>query len=665
MDSTNNCIYSLPFTNITHVILFCLTYLFLDVVSSDCSTYSQIMQFYTGSLKHHLSEWKNIGASQFVLDCISEGVKFSFKGIPPLFSFDNHSLTFSQARFVDKEILALTLSGAIKKVNCAPKCVSPIGCVPKKGNKWRLITDLRAINQYIEAPKFQYEGISYLKNIVKPDDQFITWDLNSGFHHVEIHPSLQTYLGIKWRNKYYVWTVLPFGLNVSPYFFSKITRAVITYLRSVGLRVASYVDDGCLAAQYCDMDTHKSLLLNTLDSLGFFVNKEKSSLIPEFQKEFLGFVLTSKGKSGYPEILIPKQKLRKLGHDLSRLLKKSRIEARTLAKIAGVCVSMTSAVLPGKLMLRSVYRLLKTKTSWSDVLYLNDSVKADLLWWKTSVKQWNGTVLIPSPVQAQIFTDASHIAWGGVLNNSYAQGFWPPHISHKSSNIRELLTVRLVLESFINQVSDKHVQVVSDNITTIAYLNHLGGPCVELNNIAAGIWELALEHNILLSAKHIQGKLNYIPDKLSRLNPIYEWQLNPGMFRLLDTLWGPHDIDRFATMANTQLPVYNSRFLDPYTTGVDGLAQQDWEHLNNFVNPPFRLLDQVLQVIIQQRAEATVIAPAWRGHMWFQKLKALSVVPPIPLPNKRQTFLNGTVAEPLRNLKWKIFAWRVNGKKNC
>lgn len=219
-------------------------------------------------------------------------------------------------------------------------------------------------------------------------------------------------------------------------------------------------------------------------------------------------------------------------------------------------------------------------------------------------------------MEAQIFTDASHIAWGGVLSHSYAQGFWPPDISHKSSNFRQLLTVRLVLESFISQVQGKHIQIVSDNITTVAYLNHLGGPCMELNYVASGIWEVALEHNILLSASHIQGRLNYMLDKLSRLNPIYEWQLNPGLFNLLDTLWGPHDIDRFATVANAQLPVYNNRFLDPFTTGVDALAQQDWAEMNNFVNPPFRLLDQVLQVI----------STGCRGHDYSSCLARSNVV---------------------------------------
>lgn len=321
------------------------------------------------------------------------------------------------------------------------------------------------------------------------------------------------------------------------------------------------------------------------------MNYEKSSLTPEPVKEYLGFIVFSEGKSGQPEISIPKRKLRKLRHELSRLMKKDCISPRTLAKVAGVCVSMTKAILTGKLMLRSVYRLLSSKSSWSDILTLNDSVKSDLNWWRTSVQGWNGTVLIPTPVQAQIFTDASHIAWGGVYNNNYAQGFWPNRIAHKSSNFRELLIVRLVLESFLPKVREKHIQIVSDNISTVAHLNHLGGPCYDLNQIAAGIWDLALQHNVTISAKHIPSQLNCVPDRLSRLNPLYEWQLHPGLFNLLDSVWGPHEVDRFATMANTQLPVYNSSFLDPYTSGVDALAQQDWTSLNNFVNAPFRLLD--------------------------------------------------------------------------
>lgn len=116
-------------------------------------------------------------------------------------------------------------------------------------------------------------------------------------------------------------------------------------------------------------------------------------------------------------------------------------------------------------------------------------------------------------------------------------------------------------------------------------------------------------------AKHIAGRINYILGKLSHLNPMYKWQLHLGIFNLLDSVWVLHRVHRFAAMANTQLPVYNSLFLDPFTSGLDALAQQDWANMNSYVNAPFRLLDCVLDGVVAQTGDATVIAPTWKGQM--------------------------------------------------
>jgi hypothetical protein len=36
-----------------------------------------------------------------------------------------------------------------------------------------------------------------------------------------------------------------------------------------------------------------------------------------------------------------------------------------------------------------------------------------------------------------------------------------------------------------------------------------------------------------------------------------DWQFNPRIFTYIDSLWGPHSIDRFATQCNVQLSRYN------------------------------------------------------------------------------------------------------------
>ena len=136
-----------------------------------------------------------------------------------------------------------------------------------------------------------------------------------------------------------------------------------------------------------------------------------------------------------------------------------------------------------------------------------------------------------------------------------------------------------------------------------------GGPAMELSRIATAIWSLALTHNVQLNAQHLKGTSNVQADTLSWLSSKYEWSLHNKIYDSLNVLWEPHTIDRFVTAATTKCAKYSSRFLDPDSVGVDVLLQRDWGSENNYVNPPVRLLDRVLDIICHQRATATIIAP--------------------------------------------------------
>ena len=101
------------------------------------------------------------------------------------------------------------------------------------------------------------------------------------------------------------------------------------------------------------------------------------------------------------------------------------------------------------------------------------------------------------------------------------------------------------------------------------------------------------------------------------------------------------------------------------TRGVDALAQRDWGSEINFVNAPFRLLNRVLDVIIAQRARATVIAPEWPSQPWFPRLKALYMSPPLRVTINPSTVIAfGKTVEPLKNRRWKMYAWRIFGGLN-
>lgn len=613
--------------------------------------------------------WQEIGCPAHVFSWISEGVKLPFISEPAPCFYPNHIRPEKHLfNFVDSEIQRLIVTNAVKQVDYKPRCVNPISCVPKKNNKLRLICDLRYVNDYCSAPSFRYEDITFLKDVIHTGDKLTSVDLKDGFHHVPVHRDFQDFLGFQWCGHYYVWQVLPFGLSASPYFFCKTLRPVIEYLRLKGIRLLAYMDDILILAEPELIDEHTQLCIDVLQSAGWNINFEKSSLLPSTDILYIGYIIDSCGKSGLPELKVPRARIRKVRKDIFRALQLPHIKARSLARIAGQCISMCKAVYPGKLMLRGVYNLLKQRNNWCDLLLWSTEAINDLNWWTESLKSWNGVVITPQCIDGQMETDASHIGWGAVYQGMHAQGMWNTRVAFKSSNYRELLTVLLGVMSFRDHLKGKVIQLLSDNVTTVSYLNHMGGPSLELSQLARAVWAECLENSITLIARHLPGKINVTADYLSRLGSKFEWKLHPRLFGYIEQLWGPHTCDRFASVQTAQLPCYNSRYWDPLTctSGIDALAQKDWASHNNFVNPPFRLLPEILDTISRQKAVATVIAPFWPGQVWFQKLKKLSVTPPLKLTLNRQTVLSRVPwPEPLRNPRWKVYAWRLSGIHGC
>ena len=70
---------------------------------------------------------------------------------------------------------------------------------------------------------------------------------------MDIFEEHQKYLGFAWElegvTKYFVFTVLPFGLATACYAFTKLMRPMVRYWRGKGLRAIVYIDDGSVAVR--------------------------------------------------------------------------------------------------------------------------------------------------------------------------------------------------------------------------------------------------------------------------------------------------------------------------------------------------------------------------------------------------------------------------------
>ena len=608
--------------------------------------------------------WRRIGASDRVLQWIDEGVPLEFSQEPAACFLQNRISGDNQVRFVNEEVNRLLNINAIREVSRNEvHCVLPLRCVPKKQNKNRLVLDCRHVNENIVCPTFTQEGLQSVQDQIQEHDKLISIDLENGFHHVEIKKEFQKYLGFQWSGRFYVWTVLAFGIKSAPYFFYKILRPVVTFFRQNGIRNALFVDDFLIMMKDMYVTDHTEFVLNTLQELGWHVNWSKSVLTPDTSCEFIGYVVASEGPEG-PWVKVTQKKMHKLRRHINQALKYKKVHARFLAKIGGECIAMMKAVLPAKLLLRNLYRTLSSRTSWNSEVIIDEHCAKDLQWWLDALKNWNGSPLLKKEIEVQVETDASGTGWGGICHakNLQASGTWTKDVSMQPSNYRELLAILKCIQSFRKDLRNVSLQILSDNVTSVAYVNKFGGTSRRMSELMTTIFVTTQELGISLSAKYLKGKINIFADGLSRILSPYEWQLHPQVFVMLDRMWGPHTIDRFASEMTSQLVRYNSLYSDPNTEAVDALAQK-WTMENNFINAPFWMLNKVINKVIQDQAVATVIAPRWPAQIWYAKLRKLSISAPVKIPNVPRVMLKRSgIPEPLKNRKWSIYAWRISGR---
>jgi hypothetical protein len=435
--------------------------------------------------------------------------------------------------------------------------------------------------------------------------------------------------------------------------------------RSHGIRLLPFVDDFAVFQEsYQQALLLKERVFSTLHRLGLSIHPTKGYHDPVQIGDHLG--LTVDLQNG--EFRAPTSKLTAIAALAKTLLYKASankrwVPAKLLAQLGGKAQFLYLAIPAARFYLRELHNVVSSKTSWSATVKITRQLRRDLVWW-TNVPTQNNARSIFKPVEtAYLHCDSSSFGWGAVLNDHHeARGFRDPVDSAQHITWKELKAVRLALLSFLPYLRGRRVLLHEDNQSVIGVLTNLTSRSPALMNELRKLWFLLDSNDVQLRTKYIRSAANIWADGLSRESDDSDWQLNPNLFRQLDSAWGPHSIDRFAAQSNAQLPRYNSKWLDPDTEAVDSLRLPDsqWRAEMNWCNPPWDLLDDLVLKLRHSGASATVIAPHWPGRPWFQQLTematAATVYPPsfdLFFPGQRGT------REGVGSAGWSVSAFRV------
>jgi len=387
---------------------------------------------------------------------------------------------------------------------------------------------------------------------------------------------------------------------------------MVKYWRQNSINIVLYLDDGFgMCNSLHEFQNHSSFVKHS-----FLINEEKSIFRPSKSLEWLGIVWNSDSFS----LSIPDRRVIDLLQSIDQIITCfPKFTARQLAQVTGKIISL-SPVLGHltRLMTRYCYICIESRVSWDKLFTLAypDQVLTELKFWRQNVEKLNCKRLKSySPSSVIVYSDASNVAGAAYtveLENKVCHKMWNEIEKKQSSTWREMRAIEQALLSFKDVFQGKNLKWYTDNQNCVRIIQ--SGSMKEPLQILA--FSICNQNGISLETQWIPRAENSKADYFSKMIDHEDWGVSDELFYFIDSLWGHHTIDRFASPLNNKTSRFNSLFWCPNSEAVDAFTQ-NWSKENNWLVPPIFLVVRAIKHLVFHKAVGTLIVPRWdSSHFW-------------------------------------------------
>ena len=166
-----------------------------------------------------------------------------------------------------------------------------------------------------------------------------------------------------------------------------------------------------------------------------------------------------------------------------------------------------------------------------------------------------------------------------------------------------------------------------------------------------------MKRKINLEAEHLPGHLNTIADEESRMmKDRWDWKLHPMIFKKINYIWGPLEIDLFASRTSK---IFSWR-PDPQAEGTYAFKHH-WKQ-PAFANPPWALISWTLSEVRAQRAMVVLVAPVWKSQAWYPvMINLLFDHPRLILAQETTVVQIHQTQPPFKGEDVQLAAWPLSG----
>jgi len=284
-----------------------------------------------------------------------------------------------EAQWMDRQDASLVKAGAVRPETFPGEAqqLSRVFLAEKGIDGFRLILDLREVNDYFVKIRFSLISLKAMRNDLVDVVYMTVDDLRSSYGHLGIHPDIQKFFAYRWRGKIRILTEAPYGGSPIPELFQQIASvarrindliglspelqtaedwtAVATGRRKLPpagnrfkINIRQFLDDfakfihsflrSCSGELYTGKrldEVAPKLMVSfsaLMEALGYKLSETKCQRDPYGQHEYLGLTIFTKKGGG--DFGIPPRKVIKNVERFQLMLRMKKWTLRNLSEIA-------------------------------------------------------------------------------------------------------------------------------------------------------------------------------------------------------------------------------------------------------------------------------------------------------------------------------------------
>lgn len=138
-----------------------------------------------------------------------------------------YNFSENEQDIIGKEIIKLLELQVIVEVEPrTDQILSPIFLKPKKNGEYRMVLNLKQLNEYIPYKHFKMETFESALTLISKGSYMASIDLRHAYYSIQIAEEQQIYFRFTWNDQIYQFTCLVNGVSEGPRIFTKLMKPV-------------------------------------------------------------------------------------------------------------------------------------------------------------------------------------------------------------------------------------------------------------------------------------------------------------------------------------------------------------------------------------------------------------------------------------------------------